>query len=142
MNFSEMYVSELIHVREVARADRDWKLSDEIRDYLDTKHTFIFDTKDGQNIYPSQRELAYRAGVSLKTVNHALQLAEKEGWIIRRLTDRPRGRGYKSHTYTLAVPGYVADYAIGRHNFWLPKYTERLVIEDDRAIIVERYPQG
>ena len=69
--------------------------------------------KDGQNIFPSQRELAYRAGVSPKTVNKTLQLAEKEGWIIRTLKDRPHGRGYKSHSYTLAVPGFVADYSVG-----------------------------
>ncbi len=96
--------------------------------------------KDGQNIFPSQRELAYRTGQSLKTVNHALQRAEKEGWIIRTLKDRPNGRGYKSHSYTLAVPGFVADYAIGRHRFWEPKYTEKLVIEDDRVRIVRRGP--
>ncbi len=96
--------------------------------------------KDGENIYPSQRELAFRAGVTPKTVNKALQLAEKEGWIVRTLKDRPHGRGYKSHSYTLAVPGFVADYAIRRHNFWLPKYTERLVIEDDRVRIVRRGP--
>lgn len=101
-----------------------------------------YSDKYGQEIFPSQRELAYRANVSVKTVNHALQRAEKEGWIIRTLKDRPNGRGYKSHSYTLAVPGFVADYAIGRHNFWLPKYTERLVIEDDRVIIVKRYTQG
>jgi len=94
--------------------------------------------KDGQNIFPSQRELAYRAGVSPKTVNKTLQLAEKEGWIIRTQKDRPNGRGYKSHSYTLAVPGFVADYAIGRHNFWLPKYTEKLVIEGGSVIVVKR----
>ena len=96
--------------------------------------------KDGQDIFPSQRELAYRANVSVKTVNHALQRAEKEGWIIRTLKDRPNGRGYKSHSYTLTVPGFVADYALGKHRFWEPKYTEKLVIEDDRVRIVRRGP--
>ena len=96
--------------------------------------------KDGQNIFPSQRELTYRTVLSLKTVNHALQLAEIEGWIIRTLKDRPNGRGYKSHSYTLTVPGFVADYAIGKHRFWEPKYTEKLVIEDDRVRIVRRGP--
>ena len=96
--------------------------------------------KDGQDIFPSQRELAYRTGLSLKTVNHALQLAETKGWIIRTLKDRPNGRGYKSHSYTLTVPGFVSDYAIGKHRFWEPKYTEKLVIEDDRVTIVRRGP--
>ncbi len=99
-----------------------------------------YSDKDGQNIFPSQRELAYRADVSVKTVNHALQRAEKEGWIIRMPKDRPNGRGYKSHSYTLTVPGFVAKYAVGRHNFWLPKYTEKLVIVDDRVRIVRRGP--
>ena len=97
--------------------------------------------KDGQNIFPSQRELAYRAGVSPKTVNKALQLAEAKGWIIRTLVDRPNGRGYKSHSYSLAVPSFLADYAMGKHQFWLPKYTEKLVVESGRARIEKRYPR-
>jgi len=100
----------------------------------------LYGNKDGENIYPSQRELAYRAGVSPKTVNHALQLAAAKGWIIRNLVDRPHGRGYKSHSYTLTVPGFVADYAVGKRRFWEPKYTEKLVIDDDRAKIVRRWP--
>ena len=97
--------------------------------------------KDGQNIFPSQRELAYRAGLSLKTVNHALQLAETEGWIIRTPKDRPHGRGYKSHAYKLAVPGFVADYAIGKTRFWEPKYTEKLVKKGGCVSIVKRDTQ-
>ena len=93
---------------------------------------------DGLNIYPSQRELAYRAYVSPKTVNHALQLAEKEGWIVRRLVERPNGRGYKNHVYELTVPGYVADYANGKHRFWEPKYVERFVNNSHRVRIEKR----
>jgi len=51
MDFENKYVSELIDIREEARTNKDWKLSDEIRDYLDTKESFVFDTKDGQVIY-------------------------------------------------------------------------------------------
>jgi hypothetical protein len=94
---------------------------------------------DGLNIYPSQRELAYRAGVSVKTANHALQHAEEEGWIVRRLVDRPNGRGYKSHVYELTIPDYVADYAIGRHRFWEPKYTERYIKEGEVVRLEKRY---
>ena len=101
----------------------------------------LFGDKDGENIYPSQRELAYRAGVSPKTVNHAMQTAEEKGWIIRTLVDRPNGRGYRSHSYSLTIPGFLADYAMGKHHFWLPKYTEKLVIENDCAIFVKRYAQ-
>lgn len=43
--------SELIYLREIARANKDWKESDRIRDILDKKHTFVFDTKDGQVVY-------------------------------------------------------------------------------------------
>ena len=95
--------------------------------------------KDGQNIFPSQRELAYRADVSLKTVNHALQRAEKDGWIIRRPKVRPNGRGYLSHTYELTVPGFVADYAVGRHKFWEPPYKEKMVKNGNVVRIVQRY---
>ena len=95
--------------------------------------------KDGENIFPSQRELAFRAGVAVKTVNHALQRAEAEGWITRRLADRPNGRGYMHHVYQLTVPGYVADYAVGRHRYWEPKYTERFVKDGDEVRLDKRY---
>ena len=94
--------------------------------------------KYGQNIFPSQRELSYRAVVSLKTVNHALQKAEQDGWIIRRPKDRPYGRGYLSHTYELTVPAFVADYAVGRHKFWEPPFTEKIVKDNDTVRIVAR----
>ena len=51
MDIENKYVSELIDIREEAKADKDWKLSDEIRNYLDTKQSFVFDTKDGQVVY-------------------------------------------------------------------------------------------
>ena len=51
MDIENKYVSELIDIREEAKADKDWKLSDEIRNYLDTKQSFVFYTKDGQVVY-------------------------------------------------------------------------------------------
>jgi len=51
MNIEAMYIDELIDKREQARKDKDYRLSDEIRDYLDTKSVIIFDTKDGQEVY-------------------------------------------------------------------------------------------
>jgi len=57
MDFKNKYVSELIEIREEARANKDWKLSDEIRDYLDTKQSFVFDTKDGQAVYHELKEM-------------------------------------------------------------------------------------
>ena len=50
-NFSDITPDELISIREKAREEKDWKLCDEIRDYLDTKSIFINDTPDGQEVY-------------------------------------------------------------------------------------------
>lgn len=46
MDFENKYVDELINLRKEARENKDYKLSDEIRNYLDEKFIFIFDTKD------------------------------------------------------------------------------------------------
>ena len=51
MDFENKYVDELIEIRKEARQNKDWKLCDEIRNYLDIKLVFIFDTKAGQEIY-------------------------------------------------------------------------------------------
>ena len=95
--------------------------------------------KCGDNIFPSQRELAFRAGVTAKTVNKALQKADKDGWIIRRPMDRPNGKGYKSHCYTLTIPGFVADYAIGKYKFWEPRFTEKIVKRGDDLVVLRRH---
>lgn len=51
MNLEDKHIDELIELRKEAREKKDWKLSDEIRNYLDAKLVFIFDTKDGQEVY-------------------------------------------------------------------------------------------
>jgi len=51
MNFKFKYIDELIAIREEARRVRNWVLSDRIRDYLDTKKVFVFDTETGQEVY-------------------------------------------------------------------------------------------
>ena len=43
--------SELVYLRELARANKDYKESDRIRDILDLKGVIIFDTPDGQEVY-------------------------------------------------------------------------------------------
>lgn len=43
--------SHLVYQREIARENKDWALSDQIRDELDKRHTFVFDTEDGQVVY-------------------------------------------------------------------------------------------
>ena len=51
MNFKMKYIDELIAIREEACRLRNWVLSDGIRDYLDTKKVFVFDTPNGQEVY-------------------------------------------------------------------------------------------
>ncbi|WP_242086524.1 hypothetical protein [Aestuariivivens sediminis] len=51
MDFDNIYIDELIDIREEARQTKNYKLSDKIRDFLDTKHIFVFDTKQGQTVY-------------------------------------------------------------------------------------------
>jgi len=47
----DYYLSELVELRNIARQEKNWELSDKIRNYLDTKNIFIFDSPDGQIIY-------------------------------------------------------------------------------------------
>lgn len=49
--FDAITIEELIDKRRIAREEKLWNLSDQIRDYLDTKLVFIFDSKQGQGIY-------------------------------------------------------------------------------------------
>ena len=95
--------------------------------------------KYGHNIYPSQRELAYRAGVSAKTVNAALQKAEKEGWVVRKEMGRQWGRGYKHHVYELTIPAYVWDLKGNIRQFWEPPHREKLVKKGEHVHVVDRY---
>lgn len=51
MILEDKYIDELIDIRKFARENKNWKLSDEIRNYLDEKLVFIFDTKYGQEVW-------------------------------------------------------------------------------------------
>ena len=51
MKLENKYIDELICIRKSAREKRDWALADRIRAYLDSKHTFVFDTREGQVVY-------------------------------------------------------------------------------------------
>lgn len=44
-------LEEWVELRRKAREDKDWSLSDTIRYYLDNKGCFVFDTKEGQEVY-------------------------------------------------------------------------------------------
>ena len=65
-------IDELIELRKEARLSNNWKLSDEIRNYLDTKLIFIFDTKFGQEIYYITESYIN------KTFNYSERRIEKE----------------------------------------------------------------
>jgi len=41
----------LINKRESARTNKNFKLSDEIRNELEKRNTFVFDTANGQEVY-------------------------------------------------------------------------------------------
>ena len=50
-NLEDYYVDELVDMRKKARVNKDWELSDRIRDYLDIKSVIIMDTEEGQEVY-------------------------------------------------------------------------------------------
>lgn len=41
----------LLEIREKARSNKNWVLCDKIRDILDDRLDFVFDTKDGQELH-------------------------------------------------------------------------------------------
>ena len=50
MDFENHYIDELIDIRKEARINKDYLLSDEIRNYLDSKNTFIFDFPNNEQV--------------------------------------------------------------------------------------------
>ena len=95
--------------------------------------------KWGDNIFPSQREVGYRAGVSPKSVNANMQTAEKEGWLVRKTMGKQWGRGYKQHCYELCVPFEVAELQAHKRQFWNPSYEFKLVKKGNQVMKVQRY---
>lgn len=63
------HIDELIEDRRIARESKDWKLSDEIRAYLDERLIFVFDTKGGQEIYYLHQGYFERKGFNDETKN-------------------------------------------------------------------------
>ena len=107
------------------------------------KHVLItlalYGDKWGDNIFPSQREVGYRAGVSPKSVNANMQKAEKEGWLLRKTMGRQWGRGYKQHCYELTIPFEVAELQANKRRFWNPPYEFKLVKKGKQVVKVQRY---
>jgi hypothetical protein len=50
-DLSEYLIDELIYIREQVRLEKNYELSDKIRNYLDDNSTFVFDTPTGQEVY-------------------------------------------------------------------------------------------
>lgn len=44
-------IDQLIHEREVARQNKNWVRSDEIRDILEDRYVFVFDAVYGQEVH-------------------------------------------------------------------------------------------
>jgi len=51
MIFQYIVPEQLIHIRGIARKDKDFELCDQIRDHLDSIDIVIMDTPDYQNTY-------------------------------------------------------------------------------------------
>lgn len=51
MNYSEMLTDELTDIREVEYRYRNFNVTDEIRNILDSRGSFCIDTPDGQEVY-------------------------------------------------------------------------------------------
>lgn len=77
--------------------------------------------RNGEDIFPSQREIAYRAQVSTTWVHETMKKAEQQGWIIRIFMQL--GGGRKRTVYQLAIPLGVSDAtAFLKKRFWQPPY--------------------
>lgn len=75
-DLSEYLIDELISIREEVRKLKNWKLSDKIRDYLDSKSVFIFDTLEGQEVYYYPSNLNITRDILIKRIQDK-QRAEK-----------------------------------------------------------------
>jgi len=71
----------LIDIRREAREERDWELSDIIRDYLDTRNVFCFDTKDGQEVWHIPQPTITRAEMIKKIQKDITANNNFNGWL-------------------------------------------------------------
>ena len=74
MTFKSLYIDELLHIRNVARENRNWALSDEIRKYLDQKGVFVFDSDKGQIVYHRRNSSREKIILQLKKEARAQKL--------------------------------------------------------------------
>lgn len=74
MKIENKSIDELVNSRKQARIKRNWNLSDKIRNYLDTKHVFVFDTEHGQVVYHRNETTRVELIDQLKKDDRAEQL--------------------------------------------------------------------
>ena len=99
----------------------------------------LYGKKWGEDIFPSQREIAFRAGVSVTCVNDTMKTAERDGWVIRHMVGT--GQGYKRTVYELAIPAGIHDAtALLKAKFWQPPYKYELVRNKSGFSLVLRDP--
>lgn len=63
---------------------------------------------DGTGAYPSQKTLAERCLVTRRTVITHLELAERDGWLVREPGPKG-GKGWRLTSYSAVVPEHVYD---------------------------------
>ena len=91
--------------------------------------------KYGEDIFPTQRTIAFRAGTCTQTVTDTMKRAERDGWIIRHM--RGTGHGYRNTVYQLAIPAGIADAtACMKAKFFDPPYKYEMVRHEDRIELV------
>lgn len=97
MELATKYIDELIDLRREAREQKNWKLSDEIRDVLDTKNVFVFDTSEGQVIYHRPRYTRKELVKKLKMEMNAIK--RFDSWLFSQIQSSERNLIPNCQTY-------------------------------------------
>lgn len=87
----DLSIEELIQLRKECRSKKDFKKSDEIRDYLDSKGCFLFDTPDDVIAYHTKKHKTRQ-----EVLDYAAEQRRSAMWI-RSFTISnldPEGRKY------------------------------------------------
>ncbi len=93
-NLDDYYIDELIDIREKARNNKNWELSDRLRDYLDTKSVIIMDTKSGQVVY-HQLKGTTRSDLVKKMESDKRALANHDAWLYSMLSSSKKAHKVK-----------------------------------------------
>jgi len=105
------------------------------------KHILVamcwYGKKHGEDIFPSQKEISFRAGSSLTYVNATMQDAERKGWIIRDKISIYGGRARTLYHLTLPLGIFDAT-AMMKARFWLPPYKYEIEEQNDSVRLVPR----